>query len=164
MFQGNPSNLKPFKKGHKKVGGRKKGVRNKVPGFVKKAMVDAAARIGLDGHGFAGLVGFVIRVGILDPQALMRSLIRLLSAELRSKPTVQYMMDPSKLTDEEVATYLRFEEKCRRPPPREKKTSQIDIDVMHRKVQELIQQAQSKPSPRKRTVGEPSLSAFWRRS
>ncbi len=158
MFQGSNPNLKPFKKGHKKVGGRKKGVPNKVPGSVKKAMVDGAARIGLDGNGFGGLVGFVIRVGILQPEALMRSLIRLLSAELRSKPTVAYTIDPSKLTEEELATYLRLAEKCKRPPPPKDKSAEIDLDVMYQKIQEL-QRAQSKRRPRRRTVRPKAASS-----
>ena len=54
----NLKTLKPFKKGHKKLGGRKKGVRNKKSQSFSHLFMAAAARLGSDGKGEGGVVGF----------------------------------------------------------------------------------------------------------
>jgi hypothetical protein len=64
----NLANLKPFKKGHKKLGGRKKGVPNKSSHFVDKAFMTAVEQIGSDGRGKGGAVGYF--------SSFVRSLLR----------------------------------------------------------------------------------------
>jgi hypothetical protein len=47
-----------FKKGHKKLGGRKKGTPNRISADHKQAMREAIHRIGSDGNGKDGEVGY----------------------------------------------------------------------------------------------------------
>jgi len=55
-----PEYLRPgsFKQGHKKLGGRKRGTPNILPIDYKKAIREAAYRIGQDGNGKNGVVGY----------------------------------------------------------------------------------------------------------
>lgn len=48
-----------FKAGHKKMGGRKRGTPNLISADYKKALVEAATRIGSDGTGKGGVVGYL---------------------------------------------------------------------------------------------------------
>ncbi len=48
-----------FKAGHKKMGGRKRGTPNLISADYKKALVEAATRIGSDGTGKDGVVGYL---------------------------------------------------------------------------------------------------------
>ena len=48
-----------FKPGHKKVGGRKKGTPNRISAACKQAIMAVADRIGMDGTGKGGLVGYM---------------------------------------------------------------------------------------------------------
>ncbi|MFZ1006518.1 MAG: hypothetical protein WAN65_06765 [Candidatus Sulfotelmatobacter sp.] len=47
-----------FKQGHEKRGGRKRGTPNVFSIDYKKAILEAAYRVGYDGHGKNGLVGY----------------------------------------------------------------------------------------------------------
>jgi hypothetical protein len=48
-----------FKPGHRKLGGRKRGTPNALSADYKKAILEAAYRIGEDGNGKDGLVGYL---------------------------------------------------------------------------------------------------------
>ena len=47
-----------FAKGHRKVGGRKKGSKNRTQSDIRQALVDGPARVGSDGLGAGDLAGF----------------------------------------------------------------------------------------------------------
>jgi hypothetical protein len=51
-----------FKKGHKKLGGRKRGTPNLIAYDLRKALLEAAYRIGYDGNGKDGCVGYFVWV------------------------------------------------------------------------------------------------------
>jgi hypothetical protein len=55
-----------FKQGHKKLGGRKKGTPNAIPGTYKQAMLEAVHRLGYDGAGKNGGVGYFAWVAEQD--------------------------------------------------------------------------------------------------
>ena len=54
----NLQNLRPFKKGHKKLGGRRKGRPNNSSVRLDRVYIAAAEQRGSDGQGTGGLVGF----------------------------------------------------------------------------------------------------------
>jgi hypothetical protein len=62
-----PAHRGSFKKGHKKRGGRKRGTPNLISADHKKALVEAAYRVGYDGNGKNGCVGYFVWVGETDP-------------------------------------------------------------------------------------------------
>ncbi|MGO9327385.1 MAG: hypothetical protein ACLQJ0_04640 [Steroidobacteraceae bacterium] len=53
-----------FKSGHEKQGGRKRGTPNRISADYRKAMLEAAYRVGYDGNGKDGVVGYLIWVGL----------------------------------------------------------------------------------------------------
>ena len=56
-----------FKPGHKKQGGRKRGTPNALTADYKKAAMEAAYRVGEDGNGKDGLVGYLKWVAMCHP-------------------------------------------------------------------------------------------------
>jgi hypothetical protein len=56
-----------FKPGHKKLGGRKRGTPNLISADYKKGILEAAYRIGQDGNGKGGIVGYFLWVGERHP-------------------------------------------------------------------------------------------------
>jgi hypothetical protein len=56
-----------FKLGHKKLGGRKKGTPNAISADLKKALLQAAHRVGSDGNGKDGLGGYIAWLRTRDP-------------------------------------------------------------------------------------------------
>ena len=52
-----------FKPGHKKRGGRKRGTPNAISSDYKKAILEAAYRVGNDGNGKDGVGGYIMWVG-----------------------------------------------------------------------------------------------------
>lgn len=57
-----------FKSGHEKLGGRKRGTPNLLSRDYKKAILEAAYRIGQDGNGKDGVVGYFLWVGERHPR------------------------------------------------------------------------------------------------
>lgn len=55
-----------FRKGHKKIGGRKKGTPNQSTSDIKEAALAAFTELGADGHGKDGLQGYFKRIGRKD--------------------------------------------------------------------------------------------------
>lgn len=82
-----PAYLRPdsFKHGHKKLGGRKRGTPNFFSFDYKNAILEAAYRIGNDGNGKDGLVGYFAWVAERHPQifctVLLTNLLPLENAE-----------------------------------------------------------------------------------
>lgn len=109
-------NLKPFEKGHKKMGGRKPGVPNKFTRDVREAILAAANNLGFDTKGHGGLVGFFMKVGIKYPQTLATQLGRILP--LPEKPSSDKFWNFKLLTDDELRQFERLAMKIeiRRPP------------------------------------------------
>jgi hypothetical protein len=60
-----PAHLRPgsFKPGHKKRGGRRRGTPNAISSDYKKAILEAAYRVGNDGNGKDGVGGYIKWVG-----------------------------------------------------------------------------------------------------
>jgi hypothetical protein len=56
-----------FKSGHEKQGRRKRGTPNLISADYKKAILEAAYRVGQDGNGKDGVVGYFWRVGERHP-------------------------------------------------------------------------------------------------
>jgi hypothetical protein len=81
----NLQNLKHFQKGHKKIGGRKKGVPNKSSSDLAKMILAAAASVGSDGKGSGGAVGYLVSVAQKRPRHFFRLVERLLVFELKQE-------------------------------------------------------------------------------
>ena len=56
---------------------RRKGSRNRLPATVQQCILDAATRIGSDGHGRDGVTGFLEATGRENPTALAAGLYKL---------------------------------------------------------------------------------------
>jgi hypothetical protein len=82
-----PAYLRPgsFKQGHEKRGGRKRGTPNLLSIDYKKAILEAAYRIGQDGNGKNGIVGYLSWVAERHPRiffiVLLINLLPLENAE-----------------------------------------------------------------------------------
>jgi hypothetical protein len=63
-----------FKKGHKKVGGRKRGTPNVMTREYKEAIIQAASQA----EGKDGLVGYLKLVALKDPKAICKLLCAML--------------------------------------------------------------------------------------
>ena len=70
-----------FKPGHNKRGGRKRGTPNAFSADFKKALVEAADRIGMYGNGEQGLIGYLRWVARYHPRTFMRGLTSVLRWE-----------------------------------------------------------------------------------
>jgi hypothetical protein len=81
----NLKTLKPFQKGHKKLGGRTKGVPNKNSQYLPKLFMAAAARLGSDGQGTDGAVGFFVSL-LQNPRTSARFLLAILRYEEKHPP------------------------------------------------------------------------------
>jgi len=79
-----PAHLRPgsFKEGHEKRGGRKRGTPNFYSIDYKKAILEAAYRIGEDGNGKNGIVGYFSWVALRHPQIFSSLLMNLLPLEI----------------------------------------------------------------------------------
>ena len=109
-----PENLKSKsgRGGRRECSGRKKGVPNKLTRDLKEAIYVAATSIGMDGKGFGGLTGFLIRLGLLNPPSLANLLGKTLPFEVRA--AVQHEWDLSKLSDEELDVLATLANKAQR--------------------------------------------------
>ncbi len=64
-----------FKKGHTKLGGRKRGTPNLISADHKRAILEAAYRVGHDGNGKDGVVGYFQWVGERHPDIFYARLL-----------------------------------------------------------------------------------------
>ncbi len=136
MSAGNASNLKPFKMGHKKLGGRKLGVPNKFPRNVREAMLAAANILGYDGKGHGGLTGFFARY----PQNLATQLGRLVTLPEIPPPDRKFW-NFKLLSDDELRLFERLVMKIqvRLPPEDDTEASLQPSDSDPRNSQSLLQ-------------------------
>jgi hypothetical protein len=78
-----PADLRPgsFKQGHEKRGGCKRGTPNSLSIDYKKAIFEAAYRVGEDGNGKDGIVGYFRWVAVRHPQNYLAVLSNVLPLE-----------------------------------------------------------------------------------
>lgn len=83
-----------YKKGHKKVGGRKKGVPNLLTREMREAIVNAAIRLGADGKGKDGLEGYMMMLGSEEKKTfgmLLRAVLPMqVNASINTSVNVKY--------------------------------------------------------------------------
>ena len=77
-----------YRRGHKKVGGRQRGVGNALPVLVKECILRAFTELGSDNRGEEGLVGFIKRIGRKDLKTAGMLLRAILPLELNTKVDV----------------------------------------------------------------------------
>ncbi|MGC2072261.1 MAG: hypothetical protein WA694_13240 [Pseudolabrys sp.] len=113
----NLQNLKPFQKGHKKLGGRKKGVPNK--NSRKAAFIAAAEQLGSDGQGTGGLTGYLMSV-MKNTRHGGRLVLAVLNYEAKNPPKdlakreLIKILDSPKLTQHEKLFLAQIWEKVNR--------------------------------------------------
>jgi hypothetical protein len=105
-----PEYLRPgsFKPGHKKRGGRKRGTPNLFSADYKKAILEAAYRIGHDGNGEDGVLGYFLWVGERHPGMFYSLLwVNLLQPEAESDAPTEPRRSIEEL-DQCVRDYIGF--------------------------------------------------------
>ena len=70
-----------FKPGHKKVGGRRKGTPNRISADYKQAFLAVADRVGMDGKGKDGVVGYFCYLALQYPAAYCKLLSRIIDIQ-----------------------------------------------------------------------------------
>ena len=70
-----------FKPGHKKLGGRKNGTPNRISADYKRAVMAVADRVGMDGLGHDGVVGYFRYLARQYPAAYCKLLSRIIDIE-----------------------------------------------------------------------------------
>jgi hypothetical protein len=93
-----------FKQGHKKVGGRKRGTPNLMSIDYKKALLEAAYRVGNDGNGKDGFVGYLVWVAIRDPGVFCRVFF---SNQLARECAGSDTPEPPRRTMEQINQFVR---------------------------------------------------------
>jgi hypothetical protein len=91
-----------FKPGHEKRGGRKRGTRNAFSADYKRAIVEAAYRIGSDGNGKDGLIGYFEWLAEYHAPAF----VGILLSNLLSHELAEYSTEPD-WTIEEINERIR---------------------------------------------------------
>jgi hypothetical protein len=71
-YQANKSQFKP---GHEKLSGRRRGTQNVISADYKESLIEAAHRIGADGGGKGGLVGYFSWVATCHPKVYASMLL-----------------------------------------------------------------------------------------
>jgi hypothetical protein len=115
----NLQNLKPFQKGHKKLGGRKKGVPNKNSRRLEANFIAAAEQRGSDGKGTGGVIGYLVSV-MKNPRLGVRLALAVLDYEAKNPPKDLatrewiWILDSPKLTQHEKLFLAQIWEKYSR--------------------------------------------------
>jgi hypothetical protein len=91
-----------FKPGHKKLGGRKKGTPNALSADYVSAVLEAAYRVGRDGNGKDGFVGYLRWLFIKCPKVACILLSRVLALEDCGWP-----LDAPRPTRDEINQHVR---------------------------------------------------------
>ena len=95
-----------FKKGHKKLGGRKKGTPNLLSTDYKMAILEAAYRVGEDANGKLGIVGYLQWVAIHHPKAFCRLLGGVMELQELEVGMPEKPLPTVEERDEEVRAYF----------------------------------------------------------
>jgi len=112
----NLQNLKPFQKGHKKLGGRKKGVPNKNSRRLEAAFIE---QLGSDGQGTGGVSGYLVSV-MKNTRHGVRLGLAVLNYEAKNPPKdlakreLIRILDSPKLTQHEKLFLAQIWEKVTR--------------------------------------------------
>jgi hypothetical protein len=94
-----------FKSGHEKRGGRRRGTSNAFSADYRKAILEAAFRIGMGGNGEGGIVGYFRFLARYHPRIFMPMLARLLPWEDLQRETSV----PQHRTMQELNKLIRVE-------------------------------------------------------
>lgn len=70
-----------FARGHKKVGGRKKGTPNRTTAILKDVVLAAATSVGEDGRGRGGLEGYLRHIARREPKSFVTLLARVIPTQ-----------------------------------------------------------------------------------
>jgi hypothetical protein len=114
----NSKTLKPFKKGHKKLGGRKKGILNKKSQSLDHLIMAAIQKAGSDGKGKDGAVGFFMTYLKDNPKLALRLLASVLRFEEKHPPKdlaqreLTRILQSAELNQDEKQTLARIWEKA----------------------------------------------------
>ena len=150
--RGQPDYLRPgtFKPRHAKRGGRKRGTPNAFSADYKKAIIEAAHRVGWDANGLLGVIGYFAYVARDYPETFCRMLGSLMEwQELeiglpeKPRPTVEEL-------DEEVRAYITLRSDERTQPEPADLGSPADRTGRKDRTRRQTERAQP-PSTRKRS-------------
>jgi hypothetical protein len=114
-----PDDLRPgsFKSGHKKQGGRERGTPNAFSTDYKKAIVEAAYRIGMDGNGKNGVVGYLQWLAEYHPPSFALLLTSVLQWEfLPGTEEPRRTIDEDEL-NEQMREYIGLADKAKPKRP-----------------------------------------------
>jgi hypothetical protein len=83
-----------YRKGHKKIGGRKKGTPNRLTAEIKEMIIAAFTELGANGRGEEGLKGFIKKIGREDLKSsamLLRAVLPMqVNASINTSINVKY--------------------------------------------------------------------------
>ena len=121
-----------YAKGHKKVGGRKKGTPNRLTTEIREMIIAAFTELGADGRGAEGLKGFIKLIGREDLKSaamLLRAVLPMqVNASINTSVNVKYKT-LQEATEEarklglperrvfELQDFRRIEDARNEPPP-----------------------------------------------
>ncbi len=110
-----PAHLRPgsFKQGHEKRGGRKRGTPNLFSIDYKKAILEAAYRVGQDGNGKNGVRGYFSWVALRDPRIFCMLLGSLLPLENAESNTPEEPRRTREEINEQLRDYIGLTSKNR---------------------------------------------------
>ena len=111
-----------FKSGHEKRGGRKRGTPNLISADYRKAILEAAYRVGNDGNGKDGIVGYFEWVAVSHPAIFCTQLGNLLPLEFAERNAPE---EPRR-TMEEINQWVRDYIKLTGKNRTEEKTVQVE--------------------------------------
>jgi len=104
---GVPPRPSSFKPGHEKRGGRKRGTPNAFSADYKRAIIEAAYRIGNDGNGKDGVVGYFAWVALRHPRIFCTVLlINILPLEFAEDSTAEQPHWTKEESNERIRDYI----------------------------------------------------------
>ena len=106
-----------FKPGHEKRGGRKRGTPNAFSAAFKKALVEAADRVGMYGNGEQGLTGYLRWVARYHARTFMRGLTSVLRRELLQGDSAEEPRPILEEIDEQIREYIARASKAQSKSP-----------------------------------------------
>jgi hypothetical protein len=108
-----PADRRSFKQGHEKRGGRKRGTPNFFSIDYKKALFEAAHRIGQDGNGKNGIVGYFSWVAEHHPPIALTMLCNILLLEYAQSDTPEEVCRTKEDVNQWVRDYIGLRDKNR---------------------------------------------------
>jgi hypothetical protein len=110
-----PADRRPgsFKPGHEKRGGRERGTPNLLSIDFKRGLFEAAYRIGQDGNGKNGIVGYFMWVAEYHPPIFVSGLANVLVLEYAERDTPEEPRSTIEEINQAVRDYIRLTDKNR---------------------------------------------------